>query len=241
MASNWDKDKPAGTTKIRLSDEQIRANYAALEDALARDHEFPGNEGSDAGEHKFVKFFAPIATPGNEPNKGFLYLKDVDAKVELHFLDEDGNEIQLSAVGAIYGSFPSGTKLYFYQDTAPSGWTIDAACVDALLAVKGGADAFDVVGGNQAGTWTQPNHEHVHKWYDYLGIGAAAKTYDVDGNAVNVVNSGQYTSNVMYLRSSGNAANMYSIQDAWTEKAGADGGDDTYRPLAQVGIIATKD
>lgn len=47
----WDKDKPAGSQKIRLSDEEIRANNAALEDALAREHTFPGVLGDSAGQH----------------------------------------------------------------------------------------------------------------------------------------------------------------------------------------------
>lgn len=47
----WDKDKPAGSQKIRLSDEEIRANWTALEDALAREHTFPGVLGGTAGEH----------------------------------------------------------------------------------------------------------------------------------------------------------------------------------------------
>jgi len=37
----WDKNKPAGNQKIRLSDEEIRANWAALEDALSREAYFP--------------------------------------------------------------------------------------------------------------------------------------------------------------------------------------------------------
>lgn len=55
MTTNYDKDKPAGSQKIRLSDEEIRANWTALEDAIGRNHNFPGNENSDAGEHKVVE------------------------------------------------------------------------------------------------------------------------------------------------------------------------------------------
>jgi hypothetical protein len=55
MATNWDKTNPAGTQKIRLSDEEIRDNNTALEDALSRNHNFPGNENTDAGEHTVVE------------------------------------------------------------------------------------------------------------------------------------------------------------------------------------------
>jgi len=48
----WDAAKPAGSQKIRLSDEEIRANWDALEDALNREHTFPGTYGGTAGQHK---------------------------------------------------------------------------------------------------------------------------------------------------------------------------------------------
>ncbi len=51
----WDKTNPAGTQKIRLSDEEIRDNNDALEDAIGRNHDFPGTYGGDAGEHTVVE------------------------------------------------------------------------------------------------------------------------------------------------------------------------------------------
>lgn len=55
---------------------------------------------------------------------------------------------------------PTGTEAWFYQDTPPTGWTLDATPADAVLAVKGGANAYNANGGTQQGTWTQPNHTH---------------------------------------------------------------------------------
>lgn len=48
----------------------------------------------------------------------------------------------------------SGIKLWFYQNVAPTGWTLDATPSDDLLAVKGGAQAYNANGGTGAGTWT---------------------------------------------------------------------------------------
>jgi len=102
VATDWDKDKPAGSTKIRLSDEQIRANNAALEDAIGRDHSFPGAQGTTAGQHLQVTFYEPLgADPDPGANSGALYLKDDAAKGELHFEDEDDNVIQLSSGGCL--------------------------------------------------------------------------------------------------------------------------------------------
>ena len=57
---------------------------------------------------------------------------------------------------------PTATKVWFWQNTAPTGWTIDAtAAADAVLAVKAGSGTYAVAGGSQAGTWVQPNHTHT--------------------------------------------------------------------------------
>lgn len=57
---------------------------------------------------------------------------------------------------------PTATKVWFWQNTAPTGWTIDAtAATDAVLAVKAGSGTYAVAGGSQAGTWTQPDHLHT--------------------------------------------------------------------------------
>jgi hypothetical protein len=56
--------------------------------------------------------------------------------------------------------FVTGRRVWLGEDTAPTGWTIDATAADGLLAVKGGAAAYNVAGGTRAGTWTQPAHSH---------------------------------------------------------------------------------
>jgi hypothetical protein len=64
---------------------------------------------------------------------------------------------------------PAGTPMYFYTNTAPTGWTIDAAVADVCLAVKGGSNAYNTVGGSLAGTWTQPNHSHTGPSHTHTG------------------------------------------------------------------------
>jgi hypothetical protein len=48
-------------------------------------------------------------------------------------------------------------KIWVYRNTAPDGWAIDSAVVDVVLALKGGAQAYNCNGGTLAGTWTQPD------------------------------------------------------------------------------------
>ena len=97
----WDKNKP-GNVKLRVGRQQILTNNDALETALNRDHNFPGTPAADDGEHFKITLHAPLAVdPTAETDKGFLYLKDVSAKAELFFEDEDGHEIQLTTGGVI--------------------------------------------------------------------------------------------------------------------------------------------
>ncbi len=120
----WDKTKP-GNVKMRVGRQQILANNAALEDALKRDHNFPGTEGADDGEHLKITLHAPLADdPTEEANKGFLYLKDVSDKAELFFKDEDGHEIQLTTGGTIN---PAGVMLLAGAQTVTGAKTFQAA------------------------------------------------------------------------------------------------------------------
>ena len=64
---------------------------------------------------------------------------------------------------------PAGTKMWFYQNTAPMGWVIDSTPADAILAVKGGSAAYNVNGGMAAGTWTHPTHTHTGPLHTHTG------------------------------------------------------------------------
>ncbi len=67
-------------------------------------------------------------------------------------------------------SIPPATKMWFYQNVAPSGWVLDATPADALLAVRGGSGAYSGDGGTQAGTWTQPGHTHTGPSHTHSGV-----------------------------------------------------------------------
>ena len=96
----FDKDKPASSTSLRNSNPEILANWSATETALDQDHDFTTG-GTQTGTHDQITFTAPISTPTNAANVGFAYIKDVSAVVELHFLDESGNELQMTSAGSL--------------------------------------------------------------------------------------------------------------------------------------------
>jgi len=193
----WDKTKPAGTTKVNLADDQIRDNFAAAEDALARDHNFPGTMSSDAGEHTRVKFYAPIAKPSSAANKAYIYGKDdaVLSKIELFWLDEDGNEAQLTKAGAVQ-AFPTGTIMLFGQNSAPTGWTRKADWQDnAMLcyAASGDIAGSGAVDPQSAHTHTGPSHTHTGPSHTHTGPSHTHTTADL---TLSAVQSGQPTFNI---------------------------------------------
>lgn len=130
-------------------------------------------------------------------------------------------------------------KLWFYEDTAPTGWTIVAAAADALLAVKGGSQAYNATGGTQQGTWTQ-NHIHAKGTYslaDHLhGINQVGT---LDGTPLTV--GGSLYKIPYFTAADLNSTNSSPTLTALSGGSSATPTEATWRPLAQVGIICSKD
>jgi len=101
----YDTATPAGTDAPSVIDDRIREAKAATQERLNVDHYFAltGTQVSNAaaGEHRQISFYAPISTPTYAANKGFLYMKDASDVVELHWLDESDNEVQITSGGEI--------------------------------------------------------------------------------------------------------------------------------------------
>jgi len=87
------------------------------------------------------------------PTSGYLLMCDTVGK---------GTWVSVSDI-------PAGTKMYFYQNTAPVGWTIDNAITDGLLAIKGGAAAYNANGGTAQGTWSPTGHTHTGPSHTHTG------------------------------------------------------------------------
>ena len=101
----YDTDTPDGEVDApSVIDDEIRRVEDAVQERLNVDHYFAltGTKVSDdaAGQHRQIEFYAPIDTPTDAANKAWLYGKDVGGKIELHWLDEDGNEIQITDAGS---------------------------------------------------------------------------------------------------------------------------------------------
>lgn len=173
--------KPADIDNISDGATEIRKFKVATRERLAKDHYFD-TSGTDAdhGEHSKVTL-RETSKPAAEANKGYLYTKETSGKAELFWEDEDGNELQLTAAGSPSTSvqFPSGTKMVFYQDTAPTGWTIQDTLDDKLLFVTKGSSAGGQIGGgvHSGGTWSWSGISTSDHTLTAAESGAAAHTH----------------------------------------------------------------
>lgn len=112
-----------------------------------------------------------------------------------------------------------GTTTWFFQNTAPDRWSTISAYGDALLAVKGGTQAYNVNGGTQAGnSWgTLPSHTHTY---------TAIMTATNSNGCTNTDPVGSWG---------------WSVPMSPSLQTSSASGISGWRPLANVGIIAIRD
>lgn len=86
----------------------------------------------------------------------------------------------------------TSTIMWMYVNTAEPGWKVLSTGADTVLAIAGGAQAYNVDGGTQAGTWAVSgvtHNSHTHS-LDSQGASGSDNNY---GRAV--ANTGASTSN----------------------------------------------
>lgn len=103
--------------------------------------------------------------------------------------------------------FEEGTKMWFYQNTAPSGWAIVDGVGDTVLAVKGGSYAYNVDGGSIAGTWTIETvgtvTEHTHSTANHTLSVAEMPLHNHSGSVAAGGAHGHSTNYTMYVGTGG--------------------------------------
>jgi len=229
MTTNWNKDYPLAASSLSSQALQMRQNHAVIDDALSRMFNYL----TDYYLHTLI-----LRTRTDHPttpasDKGKFYARDTDGKAELWFKDNSGNEVQITSAGSLHVSgkgadVPAGTPCFFAQDTAPTGWT-GAAHEDGLLAVKGGSNAYNVAGGNTAGTWTAPTHALTEA--EMAAHDHTIQVYEQKKSTNTSGNSYRYISGSPGSKNTGDAGSGTAHSH----------GSDTYRPYAITGIIATRD
>ena len=171
-------------------------------------------------------------------------VEGLEAKVGI-----DSSLVTTSLDYLVNNFFESGRRMWLYEDAAPTGWTHMASIADRVIAIKGGSNAFNVVGGNQAGTWTQPNHTHSgpshnHKWYDNQGYHNNDYSFDTNGNSISLPIASAY-SGYRHMKIRIDDENYRIGSDLYTNNASGTTGNgataNTWRPYGAVGIIVEKD
>jgi len=134
---------------------------------------------------------------------------------------------------------PSGAKMWFYQNVAPTGWSLVTSTTDCLIAVKGGTNAYAVTGGTMAGVWTEPPHSHETYGHRHTSGSLSGTTEGPYGGAYSVSLKDVSMPNMSHVHT-------VHVNNGQTDWAGAgytgyNAVPSTHRPLAAVGIICQKD
>ena len=105
FTDTWDatfETKPDDNNYGYEVDNYIRRAQTGIRERFEIDHymDIAGTD-ADHGMHKKITFRSQEAKPAAVANRGFLYIKDVSAKAELHWEDEDGHELAITSGGAL--------------------------------------------------------------------------------------------------------------------------------------------
>uniref|UniRef100_A0A6H1ZXM1 Putative tail collar domain protein n=1 Tax=viral metagenome TaxID=1070528 RepID=A0A6H1ZXM1_9ZZZZ len=174
LSDVWTESDPTGSTYANtLAVVITQAVKRALRERLAIDHYFYADETgySNVGYHKQVTLPVLAADPTVVASTGILFTKEVGGKAELHFIDEDGNTLQITSAGAILvNSVVSGLIVMWHGTIAniPTGYVICDGnnSTPNLLAkmVRGVATAATNpgdTGGADTHVHTGPSHTHT--------------------------------------------------------------------------------
>lgn len=227
----WSATIPTTGTKVKAADDAYRANWAALQDAIGREHKSVTDATSGGVELPSRCGIIKIDTYANIDT-----LSDIEGSIAFatdywDFYINDGTTWQRSR------QIETSACAFFYQDAAPIGWTLFTSADDKILMIKSS------IGGSISGSWTitgvgldaphthqynqVPNHTHSVIIYEYDATGAG--TYRWIGG----VNYYATDANTVYTGSDP------ASTDSTTEtEAVADG---AWRPKGNIGIFCTKD
>ena len=174
LTNPFDTSTPTGSANPTQGDDRIRELKDAIVEREGQYHYWPASgtvyDNDDCGFHSKVTLLVQTSIT-QKANAGILYSKDVSAKAELHYKDEDGNEIQLTSVGALNGGSPfiTGDLLLSSVTTAHTGWTNVTATYanrhlrvgNTTLGTGGSATLAGATGSHTLTIAEMPAHTHT--------------------------------------------------------------------------------
>lgn len=133
-------------------------------------------------------------------------------------LQNESLTIWVGAVNNVYhaaGFVPVGTKMVFFQASAPSGWTQDTGNNDKALRVVSGT------GGGTGGTasFSTFNASHNHQWFNFVS-NTQCESYNSSGNASGIASGGSITDTNIAVTTGGAQSSL--PQDYYTDNSNLD-------------------
>jgi len=180
----------------------------------------------------------------------FVNLQDAIAALESK-VGIDNSGVGTSLDYQVNYLIDSTNYLYFYENTAPTGWTASVLAGDMVLGVVASSGAYDVAGGNIVGGWDlvsdMGDDTHNHNWMYYSGN--LNYTYDSAGDPVQYgtpyVGIGKRAPGFLAYLHSKNTSDPYDTNQSlynlscYTNTDNHSHGFGTgWRPDAAVGVIA---
>ena len=131
-------------------------------------------------------------------------------------------------------------KLYFFQNTAPTGWSVSGLATNCVVGVKGGSGTWNASGGTKEGAWTindMAEDTHDHGWF--RTVSNLNWTYESDGSTLTRIYGSNYEEvGILGAIQNGNDAcmevNLNTDTDTHDHTFNS-----TWRPQAAMGILAT--
>lgn len=156
----WDKTLPLDTADADTIDDEICSMKSDLENFFTEEHDFPGDPDVPELIHKL-----PMGDTTSRPvvaYEGRLYIN-----TETLTLQRDSGTDWEDITGATGYGVPAGTKMIFFQASAPTGWTKNTDFGnDELLRVLG---TGDISSGGEWGPTSDSVGGHQHTAENYSG------------------------------------------------------------------------
>jgi microcystin-dependent protein len=187
----WDESNPSGQQEKSLGAQRISELKTQFREMFAVDHVMLSTgSGTTWGYHNKATLQALLADPTASANTGCLYSKDVTwngvTKTELHWIDSNGNVIQITSQGDVICGIPKEIRIWSGTlATIPRGWALcDGTNSTPNLTAKfirgintsatnpgttGGADSLTLLEANLPShthaTWDLFTVSHSHNLY----------------------------------------------------------------------------
>lgn len=221
------ESQPADTENVSLGAGRIRDHKKAVSERLVVDHSWAGD--ADDGKHKQLTFVDPLgADPADVTDEGVLYTKDVSAKAELFWKDEDGNVIQVTSVGKLLATLldvdglaseaaiASGDFIPFYDTTASAMRKTD---FDNVVSQITAASQTQMEAASDNAVMSTPAVQHYHPghpkaWVKFNEAGTIDTDYGV--SSVTDTGTGDWTVNFSTDFSSVD----YAVLPQWRDASG---------------------